>query len=353
MKIACVNDSHFGARNDSSLFLEHFISFYENVFFPYLKDNDIKNVIHLGDFFDRRKYVNFSTLKMVREKVLTPMEEMGVNINLLLGNHDTYYKNTNKVNSPKELLSGYSNIHINEKPVVVEYDGLCVGLVPWINEENKDDSLSFLSSCKCPIVAGHFEFNGYEVLRGVKFSGGMSDSCVKRFEKVLSGHFHSKSHNNNVFYLGTQYQITFSDLNDAKGFHVLDTETRELEFVENPERMFYSFVYDDTDKESLKTLKSQLTKKLENKFVKIVVENKTKSSMFETFIDALYELNVADLSVIEDFSTNLQDDEKVDLAQDTLTIINTELDLIETDLDKESLKRIMKNLYMESITNEE
>ena len=353
MKIACVNDSHFGARNDSSLFLDYFVSFYENQFFTYLKENDVKQVIHLGDFFDRRKYVNFSTLKVVREKVLKPLEYMGVEVHLLLGNHDTYYKNTNKVNSPKELLSGYSNIKIYEKPEVVDFDGMCVGLVPWINDENREDSLSFLSSCKCPIVAGHFELNGYEVLRGVKFSGGMSDECVNRFEKVLSGHFHSKSHANNVYYLGTQYQITFSDLNDSKGFHVLDTETRELEFVENPDRMFYSFVYDDSDKETLKTLKEQLTEKLTNKYVKIVVENKTKSSLFESFIDALYELDVADLSVIEDFSADLEDQEKVDLAQDTLTIINTELDLIETELDKESLKRIMKNLYMESMTNEE
>ena len=353
MKIGIINDSHFGARNDSALFLDYFISFYENVFFPYLKENDIQQVVHLGDFFDRRKYINFNTLQKVREKILDPMEEMGVTINLSLGNHDTYYKNTNKVNSPKELLSSYGNIIIHENPVSLDFDGLNLGLIPWINDENRELTLDFLKSCKCSFIGGHFELEGYEVMRGMNFNGGMSDKSLRRFEKVLSGHFHTKSQKNNIHYLGTQYQITFSDLHDMKGFHVLDTETRDVEFIENPDKMFYSFVYDDKDKNALKSLQEELTEKLKSRYVKIIVENKTKSSLFESFIDALYELDVADISVIEDFSSDLEQDEKVDLAQDTLTIISTEIDLIETDLDKESLKRIMKTLYMESITNEE
>lgn len=353
MKIGVLNDSHFGARNDSGLFLDYFISFYENVFFPYIKENKIKEIIHLGDFFDRRKYINFNTLQKVREKILDPLQAMGVKINLSLGNHDTYYKNTNKVNSPKELLSAYDNIVIHESPIALDYDGLSVGLIPWINEENRDETLDFLKSCRCSVIGGHFELEGYEVMRGMSFSGGMSDKPLRRFEKVLSGHFHTKSQKNNVHYLGTQYQITFSDLHDMKGFHVLDTETRDLEFIENPDKMFYSFVYDDKDKKALKDLQSELSSKLTNRYVKIIVENKTKSSLFESFIDALYELNVSDISVIEDFSADLEQEEKVDLAQDTLTIISTEIDLIETDLDKDSLKRKMKTLYMESITNEE
>ena len=82
--------------------------------------------------------------------------------------------------------------------------------------------------------------------------------------------------------------------------------------------------------------------------------NHTARSLFEPVSHiSLTGHTPADISVIEDFSSDLEQDEKVDLAQDTLTIISTEIDLIETDLDKESLKRIMKTLYMESITNEE
>ena len=37
MKIALLNDTHFGARNDSNIFDEYFYKFYDNIFFPYLK----------------------------------------------------------------------------------------------------------------------------------------------------------------------------------------------------------------------------------------------------------------------------------------------------------------------------
>ena len=61
MKIALLNDTHFGARNDSPAFLDYFMRFYNEIFFPYLKDNNIKTLIHLGDVVDRRKFINFKT----------------------------------------------------------------------------------------------------------------------------------------------------------------------------------------------------------------------------------------------------------------------------------------------------
>ena len=58
MKIALITDTHFGARNDSLLFLDFFRKFYENIFFPTLKERGIKEIIHLGDVVDRRKFIN-------------------------------------------------------------------------------------------------------------------------------------------------------------------------------------------------------------------------------------------------------------------------------------------------------
>ena len=48
MKIALLNDTHFGARNDSPAFLEYFMRFYNEIFFPYCKENNIKKVMILG-----------------------------------------------------------------------------------------------------------------------------------------------------------------------------------------------------------------------------------------------------------------------------------------------------------------
>jgi hypothetical protein len=71
--IAIINDTHFGARNDSPIFLEHFMEFWEQTFFPTLEERGIKRIIHLGDFMDRRKYVNFHTLHQVRTRFLEPL----------------------------------------------------------------------------------------------------------------------------------------------------------------------------------------------------------------------------------------------------------------------------------------
>jgi len=233
VKIAILNDTHFGARNDSSVFLDYFLSFFENQFFPYLENHDIKNILHLGDFMDRRKYVNFNTLSILKDRFFNTLRDY--NFHMVLGNHDTFYRNTNKINSASELFGFYDFFNLYENPTTLCFDGLKIGMVPWICSENKDKVLDYIRTCDAPILCGHFELSGYEVLRGMNFFGGMDDGFLSRFEKVLSGHFHIKSNRKNVHYLGTQYQMTFADLDDIKGFHVIDTETRELEFIENPE----------------------------------------------------------------------------------------------------------------------
>jgi len=349
MKIAIINDTHFGARNDSSIFLDYFLQFFEEQFFPYCKENNIDQIIHLGDLMDRRKYVNFNTLHEVRTRFVDSLEKNKLHMHCILGNHDTFYKDTNDVNSSKELFVDRNNFfHLYEKPTAVEFDGLCIGLVPWISPEIKDECLEFLKTCRCPIVGGHFELFGYEVLRGVKYQSGMSDDVLRRFELVLSGHFHSKSTKNNVYYLGTQYQITFSDLHDKKGFHVLDTETRELEFIENKRRKFFHIEYDDTNPETLVNLDF---KKYEDSYIKVLIKNKTKRKLFDAFLDTLYKYKVVDITVVEDMADFTIEESDIDMAKDTLTIINDEIDSDGEIKDKSEIKQIIRDLYMEGLSN--
>ena len=67
MKIAILNDTHWGARNDNAAIAEHQIKFYREVFFPYLRENGITTIFHLGDVTDRRKYINFVTAKNLED----------------------------------------------------------------------------------------------------------------------------------------------------------------------------------------------------------------------------------------------------------------------------------------------
>ena len=348
MKICLLNDTHFGARGDSQLFLDYFMKFFDEVLFPYLKENDIKTIIHAGDLMDRRKFVNFSILKQVRTKIMDRIKEEGIEFHCIIGNHDIYYRNTNEVNSVRELFS--DDIIIYEKPSVVNFDGLDLAFLPWINKTNYDDSIKFIETASAPILIGHLELAGYDVLRGVTYQGerGMDPSIFSRYEKVLSGHFHCKQDKDNVYYLGTQYQITFADLDDPKGFHVLDTQTREVEFINNPFRMFHTVTYND--KEGPIESDDLDYSHFEDCYLKVFVEYKKHPYSFDRFMDKLYECGVAKITVIEDVHENEVTDDAIDLAQDTVSLINNEIDTLEEVEDKDKLKRIIKDLYMESLS---
>jgi len=346
VKIALINDTHFGARGDSQLFFNYFMKFFDDVFFPYIKENNIDTVIHAGDLMDRRKFVNFSILNQVRNKFIQRLKNENIDFHCILGNHDVYYRNTNEVNSVRELFG--DDINLYEEPKVISIDGLNIALLPWVNKENYDQSVDFIKTAAAPILIGHLELEGYEVMRGVGFQGGMDSKLFDRYEKVLSGHFHCRQEKDNIYYLGTQYQITFADLAETKGFHILDTETRELEFIENPYKMFHTLRYNDEDGpvDTEKTYPH-----LKDTYIKLFVESKKHPYSFDRFMDKLYESGVAKITIVEEIvDSEWTKEEIVDLAQDTVTLINNEIDGIEEVEDKPRMKKLIKDLYMESLS---
>ena len=344
MKIAVIGDTHFGARGDSPLFLNHFLKFFEEQFFPYLKEHGITKVLHLGDLFDRRKFINFNTLHHTKKRFVNWFETNGVELHCILGNHDVFYKNTNRLNSPKEVLGEcHSSFHLYEEPTEVRFNGATILMVPWLNEENKEQFLKTIKDSKATILAGHLELSGYEVMPGIKFNEGMSDKFLEKFDMVLSGHFHSKSSKGNVHYLGTQYQMTSIDTNEVKGFHILDTETRELQFIQNPMTMFHNVEWrNGTLIEGFDPAQYKGT------YVKVLVYEKKSETKFDQFLDSLYAAEPASVSIVEDLSDRVREEGEVDISEDTLSLINKEIDGMETE-NKEELKNIVRELYMESL----
>ena len=347
VKIALINDTHWSARGDSQLFFDYFMKFFDDVFFPYLKENDIKTVIHAGDLMDRRKFVNFNILNQIRTKFFGVLKEEDIELHCILGNHDVYYRNTNKVNSIRELFA--DDLFLYEEPEVVEFDGLNIALLPWVCKDNYDESIDFIKTAPAPILIGHLELRGYDVMRGVKYDGGMNPKIFDRYEQVFTGHFHCRQEHGNIYYMGTQYQITFADLHEQKGFHIFDTDTREIEFIANPHKMFHAVRYND-ENGPVDSNKFDC-EYLNGAYVKLYVEEKNHPYSFERFMDKLYDCGVAKITVVEEYdNSNWTQEEIVDLAQDTVTLINAEVDLLEEVKDKDRMKRLIKDLYMESLS---
>lgn len=355
LKVAIITDQHFGARNDSVHFLDFYEKFYRDTFFPALDANGIKTVLVLGDTFDRRKYVNFNTLKRAKEMFFDPLFNRGIEVHMLAGNHDTYYKNTNEVNSVDLLLREYGNINVIDHPATIFVGPTPICMMPWICPENYEDSMKTLKETEASICMGHFEIAGFAMHRGMPSEEGLNRELFNRFDCTFSGHYHHRSNSGAIFYLGNPYELTWQDYSDTRGFHIFDLQSRDLDFIPNPNVIFHRIAYDDKNA----SIKEYLEKDLSaytNAYVKVVVVNKTNPHLFDRFMDKLYAVNPLDITIVEDaidLTDGLEDD-KIDEAEDTITIINKYVDALQNDgIDNSRLKTMMREIYVEALNLEQ
>ena len=380
MKIALITDTHWGVRNDSPIMHNYMKKFLDEVFFPTIIREDINTIIHLGDLVDRRKYVNYVTARRLREDFLDPIDKLGIDLHIIAGNHDTYYKNTNTTNALVELIGDpkpYNDVvrDIKRYPKThIYYDAPCelhlsdiskipgptfgditkvkLFLLPWICDENRELTLECINETTAPIALGHLELNGFEMYKGHISDHGDSPKLYDKFDVVCSGHYHTKSSIGNIHYLGSPCQFTWTDYGDSRGFHVLDTSTRDLNFYANPYSIFHKLFYDDLNIE-LDTIVNIDFSIYKDTYVKVIIRNKTNPYWFDMYIDKLEKAGVLDLQVVEDhFHLDLeQDQDIVDEAEDTITILNKYIDGINSN-DNKKLKNIFYDLYNEAMTLE-
>ena len=220
MKIAIITDTHFGARKGSKNLHDYFELFYKNVFFPKLEEYGIDTIIHMGDVFDSRKAIDLQTLEWSNRVVFEPLKKYKVYA--ATGNHDAYYKNTNFVNSPELLLTSHTNWEIYSSAKEIQVGGLDILLLPWITTENYEHTLDVIKSSKSKVAMGHLELNGFRATRGHMMETGMDVSVFDKFDTVFSGHFHTRSNDGKIFYLGNPYEMFWNDVNDKRGFHIFD-----------------------------------------------------------------------------------------------------------------------------------
>ena len=351
MKIALITDTHWGVRNDNIAFLDNSKQFLDNVFFPYLDDANITTIIHLGDLVDRRKYININTARRLREDFLEPIAKRRIKTHIIAGNHDTYFKNTNSVNALSELVEGkYDNFEIHTESSTLLFDGVPILFIPWITDENRENTFHNIETTAAQIAMGHLEIQGFEMFKGSIVSHGDDRSVFSKFDLCMSGHYHHRSTDGHIFYLGSHAEFTWSDFDDPKGFHIFDTETRELTFIENPFKMFKKVWYNDADD-------SFLQKKIDYSqyrgcVIKVIVTNKTNHYWFDKFIENLEGENPIDIQIVEDhLHLNLEDDQDiVNEAESTLEIFKKYIDNYELkNIDKDKLTKKIFEIYNEAM----
>ena len=337
-------------RGDSLAFHNHYREFYTKTFFPYLVQNGITTIFQLGDLFDRRKYISFQSLALCRRYFFDQLVKNNIQCRVLLGNHDIFFKNTLEVNSPDLLLREYEDhVILYDKPSM----WMGIDVIPWICKDNELEVMDFIRRSENQMCFGHFELAGFEMDRGNICHEGMDPSILNKYDLVLSGHFHHKSKSGGIVYVGTPGEMTWADYDTDRGFHILDTETRELQFISNPNKMFYKIKYNDDDLYYNNIIEQDYSL-YENKFVKIVIDKRNNTFLFDTLIDCLTKVNPLEVSVVEDFSEITENvDVDIDQAEDTITILNKYVDGLTLPVESDKIKTVLRNVYNEALSMEQ
>ena len=216
---------------------------------------------------------------------------------------------------------------------------------------NIEPFLKEVNQTTAQVLFGHLELKGFEMYRGAINDHGFDSSLFNKFDIVCSGHFHHKSTVGNINYLGSPYEITWSDFDDPRGFHIFDTDSRTIEFVKNPYTMFNKLFYYD-ENQTMEYVVNQNYERLANSYVKVVIKNKTNPYWFDMFMEKLEKVNPIHIQVVEDhLNLDLEsDDDIVSEAEDTMTILHKYIDNLEVNVNKKQLETTIKDLYSEALS---
>jgi len=339
-KVALITDTHFGVRKGNQIFHDFFKRFYEDTFFPTLDSRSIDTVVHLGDCFDVRKGIDYWSLNWAKENFFDPLRDRGIDVHIIVGNHDIFYKQSLSINSPGLNLREYSNVTVYERPTTQVFHEVPVLLVPWVCEGNAEEFAHELDTPDALLSWGHLEIAGYYANKDYLCSHGLDAKIFQKFDRVFSGHFHKKNSSGNITYLGNPYQLYWNDEGDTRGFHLFDMHTQELEFIENPYTLFHKVYYNEDEKKLFNP------HKYKEGFVKLIVEKSTPKKL-TSIVDKLYEVGIHDLKIIENMDVHLDGDVEIE-SEDTLTTLTNYVNALETDMSKENLIDIFKSLYVEA-----
>jgi DNA repair exonuclease SbcCD nuclease subunit len=343
MKIALIADTHFGCRKNSKYFMQLQKNFYENNFFPYLIENNIDTIIHLGDFFDNRKTVNFETLRHAKECFINPLKEYNIYLNLLVGNHDSYYKSNGDLTSTKLLFNEEPNIYVFDKLIHVNIGGRSMLMVPWIFPIQKEEITETIKLSSDDVCCGHFEMLGV-IQHGNRVSKkGIDTGIFSHFDHVFSGHFHKKSQ----YYVGCPYQMTWNDYGDDKRIVIYDTDSNTTEDVYLSDNIFHQINYPDE-------IDDIVFDDYRDKIVRVNVKKKDNPVDFDKFIDKLADSGLHNIDIKEEYLYIDTINDENDGEVDTLTILLSSVENID-DLstgDIFVIQTIIEQLYERATNND-
>ncbi len=302
-KVAIFSDLHLGIYGNS--YEWHKIAlFWANWISKELKKKKIKDIFFLGDFFHNRSEISVQTIHVAAE-VLSHFSDF--NIIMIVGNHDAYYKNRSDVHS-LAFLKGFPNITIVDETLKGTAYGKTLEFIPW-NSEIDEEPVDYLF--------GHFEIQSFKMNNFKVCDHGLSPSkLIDKSDNIFSGHFHNRNEkkysNGSIRYVGNTFPMDFADVDNQKGYYILDVETNELEFFPNTVSPKYKKIL-------VSKIKEVKEEDIKTNIVKLVIDVELTESKVEKVKAYLGKFRPYQLTVEYAFSTRSnevsEDIETFDMGQ--------------------------------------
>jgi len=260
-KIFLIGDTHIGLGypNNADKWFKVHREYFSDFLMPLLKSRvepgDI--IVHLGDLFDNRNVIPINLMNYTLDIV----EEISkiAPFHIIIGNHDLYSKSTGEINSVRPFKH-IDNIFIYDKPTKIEFEGIGILMVPYI--DNRKEQISIINNNKdCKYLFCHSDLNGAKLhmtSAGHRNADKIDIEDFKDFRKVYSGHYHIVQRDQNFTFVGSIFQMDRNDYKDQKGIFIIDVENEEEEFVENKvSPVFRKYnVISETDVDGLDALRN-------------------------------------------------------------------------------------------------
>lgn len=341
-KVIILGDTHFGVKSGNKVFHECFRPFYKELF-EYIDKNNIREMIQLGDLFDNRKYINLWAGEFFREVFLKEVEKRKMKVHVLVGNHDSFFKDDISVNAPNLMLSNSKNFVVYDKPTTVEIGEDKFLMVPWVSKLNYDEVMREVAETDAQYCCGHFEFNGFEMYRGSVAKSNYSHKDFSKFVQVYSGHYHTQSTKDNVLYCGTPYELTWQDCGDPRGFWV--HSHYELEFIKNNNTIYKKINYEDGE--------IFVEDEIRNKIIRVLLKTRPDKKKLNEFLQNLQNFEPIEIKVKELFVDEVAKEVEYHNFKDTKDVIYEYIEGSEfAGVDKEDIKKIFDELYLEAVNQE-
>jgi DNA repair exonuclease SbcCD nuclease subunit len=352
-KIFLLSDLHFGVRANSLEWLTNQLIFFENFYFPFLKEKAEKGDVFfmLGDWFDNRQLLDINVMNKAIDIIYKISQIMPVY--LMTGNHDIYKKNETDVNS-LIAFRFIPNVFVIEEPTIITNGKSNILVLPWIGDKEEEEAYAKANSKKAEFIFAHTDMAGFKYDNGRSIVKGVNLHDIKGYKKIFSGHIHKRQQIDHTFYIGSPYHTKRGDIGNQKGVYIFEPNKNKLEFTENN----LSSVFQRIKLEDLMEWTLDYTYKvLENNYTDIIVPDKyihlfNLTKFIELLKDCTYKKieTVGEKVRTDDDFNGIVDGQDI---KDILTLLEMSIDELGLSMEILVKLKMLNKLYYEKASKDE